>query len=138
MLEKDIERRLRRKAKAAGCRCLKFVCPGYTGVPDRIILIPGGQVIFVELKAPGKKERPRQAVVQNMLRRMGFKVYSSVDSADKVDQVAAECAHLALRNEWARDKIKEFAEKDGWPEPKEDEEWWSIGRTTTNDTSLTK
>ena len=95
MLEKDIEQRLRRKAKAAGCRCLKFVCPGYTGVPDRIILIPGGRVVFVELKAPGKKERPRQTVVQNMLRRMGFTVYSTVDSAEKADQVAADCARLA-------------------------------------------
>lgn len=35
--------------------CLKWVCPGWLGVPDRICLLPGGTVVFVELKRPDGK-----------------------------------------------------------------------------------
>ena len=51
-LERDIERALVRKVKRRGGYCLKWVCPGWAGVPDRIILLPGGRVCFVELKRP--------------------------------------------------------------------------------------
>lgn len=51
-LEKDIERKLRDTVKKHGGLCLKWVCPGWSGVPDRIILMPGGRVMFVETKRP--------------------------------------------------------------------------------------
>lgn len=51
-LEKDIERKLRQMVEAHGGLCLKWVCPGWTGVPDRIVLLPGGRVVFAELKRP--------------------------------------------------------------------------------------
>ena len=52
-LEKEIERKLKTlvEGKLRG-RCLKWVCPGWSGVPDRILLLPGGRVYFVELKRP--------------------------------------------------------------------------------------
>lgn len=88
MKEADIERRLKRQVeRIPGAMCLKFESPGYTGVPDRIILIPGGAVVFVELKAPGRVERPRQVYVQERLRALGFTVYSSVDSYEKVEEI---------------------------------------------------
>ena len=90
--EKDIERYLKKKVEALGCLCLKFESPGFTGVPDRIILLPSGEVVFVELKAPGKKERPRQEYVQEQIRRLGFIVMSAVDSREKADRVVALCA----------------------------------------------
>ena len=49
-LEKDIERQLVRIVKQHGGLCLKWVCPGWAGVPDRLVLMPGGRVYFVELK----------------------------------------------------------------------------------------
>ena len=91
MLEKDIERILRGEVKTLGGYCLKLVCPGFTGVPDRMILLPGGKLCFVELKRPGQVERQRQAFVQKQLRRLGFPVFSSVDSWVKVDDVLCWC-----------------------------------------------
>jgi len=51
-LEKDIERTLINMVKLHGGLCLKWVCPGWLGVPDRICLLPGGRIFFVETKRP--------------------------------------------------------------------------------------
>lgn len=51
-LEKDIEKALGRMIGRHGGMCMKWVCPGWSGVPDRILLLPGGLVMFVELKRP--------------------------------------------------------------------------------------
>jgi len=53
-------------------------------MPDRIILLPKGKVIFVELKAPGKSLRPLQIKRKEQLESLGFKVYI-IDSYEKVD-----------------------------------------------------
>ena len=98
MLEKEIESKLRDSVKQLGGLCLKLVCPGFTGVPDRMILLPGGHVLFAELKAPGKRERPRQHLVQQQLARMGFMVFSSVDSMDKVWIIVERCRRLVYGN----------------------------------------
>lgn len=95
MRESVIESRLRKGVERAGGRCLKFVSPGHTGVPDRIILMPGGRVYFAETKAPGEKERARQEYVQRKLAELGFKTYASVDSFEKVDAITTEIAQGA-------------------------------------------
>jgi len=92
MLEKDIERHLRDGVRNMGGLCLKMVCPGFTGMPDRIILMRGGVIAFAELKRPGQQERQRQQFVQHKLRKLGFPVFSSVDSWAKVDDVLCWCA----------------------------------------------
>lgn len=51
-LEKVIETKFRLMIKQHGGLCLKWVCPGWVGVPDRIVLLPKGRVVFVELKRP--------------------------------------------------------------------------------------
>ena len=94
MLEKDIEKRLIKPVRALGGLCLKLECPGYTGMPDRLILLPGGRVLFVETKQPGKKERARQVLVQDSLRGLGFTVYSTVDSVEKVAGIVEDCRRL--------------------------------------------
>lgn len=96
MLERQIERQLKQRIETEirGAMCLKFESPGFTGVPDRMILLPGGTVVFVELKAPGKTERPRQSYVQKQFRALGLKVFSAVDSTSKIERVVEECKRL--------------------------------------------
>lgn len=100
MLEKDIEKKLKANVKKLNCGalCLKFESPGFTGVPDRIILLPGAKVIFVELKKPGKKERVRQKYVQELFRGLGFEVYSTVDNAEYVNRIVERCQEV-IENE---------------------------------------
>lgn len=72
-LEKDIEQKLRRTVEKHGGRCLKWTCPGWSGVPDRIILLPGGRVVFVELKRPkGGVLSPMQKKWRDWLTCLGF------------------------------------------------------------------
>lgn len=72
-LEKEIESKLVRVVKQHGGLCLKWVCPGWAGVPDRIILLPGGRIVFAELKRPkGGKLGPLQKWWADQLRALGF------------------------------------------------------------------
>ena len=73
-MERDIEQALIKSVRKAGGLCLKFVSPGWSGVPDRLCLWPGGKVNFVELKRPGAKPRPLQIRRAEQLRRLGFQV----------------------------------------------------------------
>ena len=91
-MEKDIESYLRQRVKAAGGLALKLVCPGFTGVPDRLILMPGARVYFAETKDTGKKPRPRQLRVHEILRGLGFRVYVP-DSKTSVDAMMREVLH---------------------------------------------
>ena len=75
MREKITEQKLTKAVKNMGGIALKFVSPGFDGMPDRIVLLPGGRIGFVEVKAPGEKPRPLQLSRHGLLRRLGFKVY---------------------------------------------------------------
>ena len=86
MLEKKIEERLRKRAKEAGGLAIKWVSPSMSGVPDRIVFLPGGKIIFVELKRPGEKPTPLQNRIIEILRGLGADV-RVVDSMEKVDEI---------------------------------------------------
>lgn len=79
-LERDIERKLRLLVAKHGGHCLKWVCPGWSGVPDRIILLPGGRIHFVELKRPkGGKYSAMQDKWRDWLHRLGFSYWRIKD-----------------------------------------------------------
>lgn len=50
MRESSIEAKLVRMVRERGGLCFKFVSPGNPGVPDRIVITPGGRTVYVELK----------------------------------------------------------------------------------------
>jgi len=79
MREKALERKLSKAIKAAGGIAPKLICPGFDGMPDRLVLLPEGKIAFVEVKAPGMKPRPLQEARHGLLRRLGFKVYVLAD-----------------------------------------------------------
>jgi hypothetical protein len=89
MREKEIENYLRDKVKKAGGKAYKFESPGNDGVPDRIVLFPGNQIYFVELKASGKKPRPLQIKQMRDIQNFGCDV-RVIDSRDGVDQFINE------------------------------------------------
>lgn len=75
MREKNIEQKLKTDAKERGGVAIKFVSPNFDGMPDRIVLLPGGHIGFVEVKAPGKEPRPLQRARFKLLMRLGFKAF---------------------------------------------------------------
>lgn len=79
--EKIIEQKLVHAVKAMGGIAPKFVSPGYDGMPDRLVLLPGARVAFVEVKAMGCKPRPIQEARHELLRRLGFRVCVLDDGA---------------------------------------------------------
>ena len=75
MREKTIELQLARAVKKIGGMCPKLVSPGTDGMPDRLVLLPGCRIGFVEVKAPGKEPRPLQVMRHRQLRAIGFPVF---------------------------------------------------------------
>ena len=92
MREKIIEKELVRAVKDKGGIAPKFTSPGFDGMPDRLVLLPGGRMGFVELKAPGKKPRALQLARHRLFRRLGFKVYV-IDEINQIDSVLEEIDH---------------------------------------------
>ena len=84
-LERDIERYLVRRTIEHGGVAYKFVSPGRVGVADRIVLLPGGKVWFVELKSSTGRLSPLQKLFAVDMRRMGMN-YIVIRSKEEVDQ----------------------------------------------------
>ena len=89
MLEKDVETKLVQTVRMMCGQAWKFVSPGMAGVPDRIVLMPGGKMAFVEVKKPGEKMRPLQLRRKRQIENLGFKVYC-LDDPEKVEEVLDE------------------------------------------------
>ena len=89
MREKIIEQHLVKAVKNSGGIAPKLVCPGFDGMPDRLVLLPGGKIGFVEVKAPGKEPSPLQVARHGLLRRLGFKVYV-LDAPEQIGGILDE------------------------------------------------
>ena len=85
--EKNTEAYLRDRVKALGGRSYKWVSPGCSGVPDRIVILPGGRAVFVELKSEGKTSTDQQKKRQAELRKLGCTVYADIDTKAKVQEL---------------------------------------------------
>jgi predicted methyltransferase MtxX (methanogen marker protein 4) len=89
MREKEVEAALTKAVKGVGGLCWKFVSPGMSGVPDRIVLLPNKPMLFVELKAPGRKPTPLQSKRHEELRNRGFRV-ELIDSKEDAKALVLE------------------------------------------------
>lgn len=73
MRERRVETALTSAVKARGGWAVKLL-PSVSGLPDRLVLLPGGRIFFVELKAPNKRPTVHQTVVHRRLKELGFEV----------------------------------------------------------------
>jgi len=83
--EKALERKLGAEVKKLGGWSVKMLSGLITGLPDRLVLLPGGRVYFVELKSTGKKPTKIQSAIHEKLRGLGFKVLV-VDNSEKINE----------------------------------------------------
>jgi len=86
MLESVIEMALTKQVKQMGGKALKFISPGNTGMPDRLVLLPKGKVGFVEVKAPGKGPSPLQLARHEVLKNLGFQVHV-LDDCNQIEEI---------------------------------------------------
>lgn len=85
MRERDIERTLVKRVKAAGGDVRKMMWVGRRGAPDRLVMLPGRNLL-VELKAPGGRISRLQEVEHKRLRAAGFDV-RVVWKMEQIDEV---------------------------------------------------
>lgn len=116
-LEKSIENTLRQAVEAQDGLCLKWVCPGHRGVPDRMILFPGGIIAFVELKRPGAKIKAGglQNWWRQRLTEFGFRCYeiSTAEHAKNLVSYLSNASRMQQLKESA--DHDPWADDDGWP-----------------------
>ena len=89
MRESIVEKKFAAEVKKRGGLAAKFVSPGLNGVPDRLVLFPGGRMAFVELKAPGETMRPLQQYRARQFAALGFRVYI-VDHTEMIGGILDE------------------------------------------------
>lgn len=73
--EKTLEARLRKEVEARGGMALKLGSQNHRGLPDRLVLMPGGNTYFAEIKTTGKKPTELQRHCHEQLRSLGFDVF---------------------------------------------------------------
>lgn len=88
MRESTVEAALSRECRLHGFLCLKLT-PSTPGVPDRVVLLPGGVAVFVEVKAPGRRPRAAQISWHERLADMGHYVCVVDHPAGARDLIAA-------------------------------------------------
>lgn len=93
MTEKTLETKLRERVKNCGGLAVKVWAVSFTGLPDRLILMPGGRAYFAEIKTLGQKPKPHQEAVHGVLRKLGFAVaiIDSVESFNTFMELITKC-----------------------------------------------
>lgn len=100
MLEKDIEKILVTEVRKLGGRAYKWVSPGNDGVPDRIVILPGLQPIFVELKTETGGLSAIQKIQIDRLRKMKQNV-KILYGESQVRDFLEDCEfRLSMKEQW--------------------------------------
>ena len=85
MLEKQIEAYLVKRVKEIGGVPYKFTSPSNRGVSDRIVVLPGGAIWFIEVKRAGGKLTPLQVKFAETVQTLGHR-YACLWSKEEVDK----------------------------------------------------
>ena len=86
--EKTLEAKFRKEIEALGGMALKLLSQLHRGLPDRLVLMPGGLAFFAEIKTTGKRPTGLQKRCHAQLREMGFDVYV-IDSTESMEKAVA-------------------------------------------------
>jgi len=89
MRESSLERKFRLAVEAIGGEAPKWVSPGNRGVPDRVVILPRGRTVYVELKSPGKPLSPLQRKWKKKLEQLGHRHYK-IDSVEDIEEFIRE------------------------------------------------
>ena len=90
MLEKEIENYLKDAVDNLGGRAYKFISPGQSGVPDRIIFLPGGKIYFIELKTKKGHPSALQKLQRRRFKKLGHEVkvlYGMEDVKEFINEI---------------------------------------------------
>lgn len=100
MKESELEKNFNAMVRKEGGKAYKFVSPGNAGVPDRIVVLPGGRIGFVELKRPGGKPSKLQQHKMRELENMGC--FTAV--VDSLAAATAVIGSLYASDHWTADE----------------------------------
>lgn len=84
--EKTLERKIRQRVEKLGGWSIKLLSIHITGLPDRLCLLPGGQLIFIEVKTTGKKPTKIQLKMHDKIRALGFQV-EVIDNTEQIEKL---------------------------------------------------
>jgi len=106
VIEKDVESYLVKKVKEYGGMCLKYPTVHTEGIPDRLVLMPGGQQVFVELKRPkGGRLSEVQKYQIDKLRELGFRVNVLKNKAE-IDEMLRSMTYRHISPNCEKDETK--------------------------------
>lgn len=91
--EKVIEQYLVEQTRLHGWPCLKYSNPNMTGYPDRLLVLPGGSVVWVELKSKGRKPAKIQQMRIQGLEDLGHDVFVIDNKAD-IDKLIGQLVEI--------------------------------------------
>lgn len=97
MTESQIEARLVEGVRSLGGIAYKFTSPGNVGVPDRLIVLPGGHVLFAELKTEEGRPSKIQRFQIDRLRRLGVRA-CLVRGMEGVNDFLSLCRNIIGRD----------------------------------------
>lgn len=91
--EKVFERELSKFVEESGGMAVKLLSQFIKGLPDRMYLLHGGVVVFVEFKSTGKKPTKIQSYIHAKIQVLGFPVLV-VDSVESYEGAKNIINHL--------------------------------------------
>lgn len=105
--EKTLETSFRKAIEALGGMALKLSSQLHRGLPDRLVLMPGGLAFFAEIKTTGERPTRLQKHCHQQLRELGFQVYV-IDSTESLEMAVALIDRAVIAERIRREELGEL------------------------------